>query len=87
MDTEASYGLFLGNKSHARGLQRSQGKILFSIDHRVNRPWPHHLINAARYRRRGDRITSVTSVVGTKRTWRDVRVESAFGRRAEVAFQ
>src|SRR6267378_2013167 len=32
--------------------------------------------------RRGDRI-SATSVVGTFRTWRDVRLESAFGGRAD----
>jgi hypothetical protein len=38
---------FFGNKSHPRGLQRSQEKILFSIDHRVNRRWGHDLINAA----------------------------------------
>jgi hypothetical protein len=27
------------------------------------------------------------SVVGTKRTWRDVRVESAFGGKAEVGLR
>jgi hypothetical protein len=45
-----------------------------------------------RARRGGDRITTLfaalhESVAGTFRTWRDVRVESAFGGIAEVAFQ
>jgi hypothetical protein len=41
-------GFFWQQEPRAR-LAKVQEKILFSIDHRVNRPWPHHLINAARY--------------------------------------
>jgi hypothetical protein len=32
-------------------------------------------------------MRSATSVVGTFRTWRDVRLESAFGGAAEVEFR
>src|SRR6476660_6242096 len=41
----------------------------------------------ARQLRRGDRIEWPLPVFGTKRTWCDVRSESAFGSRAEVAFE
>jgi len=38
---------FFGQQAPRAARNGPQEKILFSIDHRVNRPWPHHLINAA----------------------------------------
>jgi hypothetical protein len=43
--------------------------------------------NTSCARRRDDRIGWATSAFGTFRTWRDVRVESAFGGKAEVRIQ
>jgi hypothetical protein len=48
---------------------------------------PHDPADASRARRRGDRVRRLLPVVGTKRRWRDVRLESAFGGKAEVGLR
>jgi hypothetical protein len=40
-------GFFWATRATRAACKGPQEKILFSVDHRVNRPWPHHLINAA----------------------------------------